>query len=268
MSASMRPVADSGRVASLWIYPIKSLDGLEVNAVRFTQSGSLVNDRRFCLMDAEGRLINGKRTPAIHRIRSHFDLEKMQVSIRTESDPRWTTFNLEAGNRFLEEYLGQQLSHTVHVREDVGRGFLDDPDDASVTLVSQSSLKRVAGWFGWEDETQALRRFRPNLVIDGVAAFAEDGLAVHPDGGRDFRLGDVVFKAHRLCTRCVVPTRHPTSGETTRHFQQEFIKRRLGESLGSQIDESYGHAYLLSVCCAPVGDFNHEQVRVGDEFVF
>lgn len=266
MQEGVLPFAVSGRVGSLWIYPIKSLDGARVDSAGFTRSGSLFNDRRFCLMDANGRLINGKRTPAIHRIRSVFHFESMQVSMRTDADVEVTCFNLEAGNRFLEEYLGQQLSQKVVIKEDDCSGFLDDPETASVTLASQATLQRVANWFGWQDPSEALNRFRPNVVIDGIKAFAEDQLAAQPDAGMEFQLGEVTFNARRLCTRCVVPTRNPTNGEATRFLQSDFVRSRVEESLGSKINVAYGHAYLLSVCCIPSGDFNGKQLKVGDGF--
>ena len=44
-----------------------------------------------------------------------------------------------------------------------------------------------------------MRRFRPNLVIDGEAAYAEEGW-------QRIRIGEVEFELFKPCTRCVMTT--------------------------------------------------------------
>ena len=56
------------------IYPVKSLDGLDVAEALVLASGALENDRRWQLTDLEGRVLNAKRTPLFHTIRAEFDL--------------------------------------------------------------------------------------------------------------------------------------------------------------------------------------------------
>jgi uncharacterized protein YcbX len=49
-------------------------------------------------------------------------------------------------------------------------------------------------------------RFRPNLVIEGSDAFAEDGW-------KRLRIGDVEFRAVKPCSRCILTTIDPHTGE-------------------------------------------------------
>jgi len=52
-----------------------------------------------------------------------------------------------------------------------------------------------------------MARFRPNLVIAGApGAFAEDGWQA-------LRIGDVTLRVVKPCTRCVITTQDPDSGE-------------------------------------------------------
>ncbi|MEU7028514.1 MOSC N-terminal beta barrel domain-containing protein [Streptomyces sp. NPDC046275] len=51
-----------------------------------------------------------------------------------------------------------------------------------------------------------MNRFRPNLVVDGTAPWAEDGW-------RRLAVGDVVFRVARTCGRCVVTTTDQLTGE-------------------------------------------------------
>ncbi|MCX2185493.1 MOSC domain-containing protein [Streptomyces sp. SKN60] len=50
-----------------------------------------------------------------------------------------------------------------------------------------------------------MNRFRPNLVVDGTAPWAEDGW-------RRIAVGDVVFRVARECARCVVTTTDQGTG--------------------------------------------------------
>jgi len=50
------------------------------------------------------------------------------------------------------------------------------------------------------------RRFRPNLVIAGSAPYAEDHW-------RRIRIGDMTFRVVKPCSRCIIPTIDPLTGE-------------------------------------------------------
>ena len=55
-------------------------------------------------------------------------------------------------------------------------------------------------------EPLPMNRFRPNLVVSGSAAFAED------DWER-IRIGDAVFRSTKPCERCVITTVEQSRGE-------------------------------------------------------
>jgi hypothetical protein len=63
------------------LYPVKSLDGVDVAAARVLPSGALENDRRWRLVDMEGRVVNAKRTPLFHAIRAEFALDERLVTL-------------------------------------------------------------------------------------------------------------------------------------------------------------------------------------------
>ena len=49
-------------------------------------------------------------------------------------------------------------------------------------------------------------RFRPNLVVEGSAPFAEDGW-------ERIRIGELTFRVLKPCTRCILTTIDPQTGE-------------------------------------------------------
>jgi uncharacterized protein YcbX len=71
-------------------------------------------------------------------------------------------------------------------------------------VLSVASLKELELRAG---VTLSVSRFRPNVVVDGVEAHAEDSWS----GG--FSVGALRFEAMHPCRRCKVTTVHPLTGQ-------------------------------------------------------
>ena len=179
------------------IYPVKSLDGVDVTEARVLPSGALEHDRRWQLTDIDGRVLNAKRSPLFHAIRAEFDLDARLVTLAIDplaiqaraipgverlASLAADTFPLVPGPDgpcgWLAEVLcaGEARSSGVLLLERADGGFPDDREAQGPTLVSTASLEKVARWFGF-DLAESRRRFRANLEIGGCDAFWEDTLA-------------------------------------------------------------------------------------------
>jgi len=186
------------------VYPIKSLDGVVVEASRVLPSGSLEHDRRWQLVDMEGRVVNAKRTPLVHAIRAEFWIEGLGSgagdtslssanTLRLAIDPAAVLagaipgvhrlanlaadgFPLVPGRDGPCGWLSEAMGFGVLLMERYGGGFPDDRDAPGPTLVSMATLVEVARWFGF-DLDECRRRFRVNLEVGGCDAFWEDTLA-------------------------------------------------------------------------------------------
>jgi len=193
------------------VYPVKSLDGLDLEACNVLESAALEHDRRWRLVDMDGRVINAKRSALLHAIRAEFDLDERLVTLLI--DPAAIaaralpaadldrlrglagfpagehsagehagghavreSFHLVPGQGGPCEWLSEAFGEGVLLQERVAGGFPDDRDAAGPTLVATSSLVEVARWFGF-DLAESRRRFRANLEIGGCDAFWEDSLA-------------------------------------------------------------------------------------------
>ena len=66
-------------------------------------------------------------------------------------------------------------------------------------LISQASLDDLNARL---DNPVPMQRFRPNLVVDGCSAYAEDAW-------RRIRIGDIEFRVAKPCSRCIIPTIDP-----------------------------------------------------------
>jgi uncharacterized protein YcbX len=182
------------------IYPVKSLDGLDVAEARVTSAGGLEHDRRWQLVDMDGRVLNAKRSPLFHAIRAEFDLGGVGGvpaaaghTIHLAVDPTAVAARAISGIERLPGlapasfplvpgpdgpcgWLSEVFGMRVLLLERAEGGFPDDRDAAGPTLVSTATLEAVAGWFRI-DLDECRRRFRANLEIGGCEAFWEDALA-------------------------------------------------------------------------------------------
>jgi len=75
-------------------------------------------------------------------------------------------------------------------------------DAGPVLLTSEASLAKLDAWTDDATPPLDMRRFRPNVVVDGDVPFAEEGWS-HVD------LGGVRFRVASHCDRCVMTTIDP-----------------------------------------------------------
>ena len=204
-------------LSGITVYPVKSLDGIELEEVAVLQCGALANDRRWRLIDVEGDVVNAKKNNRFHAIRADFHLENSRSDLTTASAYGQNSVTLSLNKSFLSEGLGDHSSETfplvpssdgpcewlshvlaqkVFLQERLDGGFPDDRDATGPTIISTESLLEVARWFDFSLE-ESRNRFRMNLEVsnnenDQVAAsqghssgnrqmfdmpFWEDGLA-------------------------------------------------------------------------------------------
>jgi uncharacterized protein YcbX len=230
------------RLAHIAVYPVKALDPVAVDQVGVTDIGGLDNDRAYAMVTGDGEYLNGKRTDAVHRIRSDIDLNRKQISLGVESaahppadapaeserdGPR--EFHLDDDRAAIEEWLSARVEQRVTLEVGVGGSLTDgvvygDTDNTGPTLTSAATLREVASWYDGIDAHEMCLRLRPNLVVEGVPAFWED-LLVGDDPGA-VQIGDVRLTGTHPIPRCVVPTRDPHTGEADDGFRERFVDRR------------------------------------------
>ena len=234
------------QLARITIYPVKSLDGLSVTSARVLPSGAIEHDRRYAIVDADGWLVIGKRTPLVHSIRSVFDPEAHTLTLRAQGSNMPRSFELDRDRGSLDAHLSYLLGQVVSLVENPDSGFPDDTDAPGPTVLGTGTVEAVAGWFKLEpDDVRA--RFRANLEIGGVDPFWEDRLYGAAGSVIRFRIGDVVLEGTNPCQRCVVPSRSQTTGEVLAGFQKHFAERRRA-SLPAWADASrFDHFYRLAV---------------------
>lgn len=212
-----------GQVARIAIAPVKALHIVEKDAVEVDHTG-VAGDRRFWLVDGDGRLVNGKRHPHLLRVRVEWDEAKRELGLEFP-DGRQVKGVVEPGEPMeavlygqphasravpgpwqeaLSEYAGEALTLLWSERGAVDRGV----GGGAVTVISRGSLERLRREAGVDGPVDG-RRFRMLFEIEGIAEHSEDEWF-----GRRVAIGDAVIAPVGDVGRCVVTTKNPDTGDT------------------------------------------------------
>ncbi len=218
------------QLSSLYLYPIKSTAPLEVETALVEPRG-LRNDRRWMVVDDGNRFLTGRQLPRLTLVRAlpganGLSLEAPGMpSLQVPFPPATATVPvvvwksevdaLPAGataDAWLSEFL-QQPVRLVHMDADVARPMTDvhsQPGDEvsfadafPMLLISRAALDGLNARLA---KPVSMLQFRPNLVVDGASAHAEDGW-------KRIRIGAIEFDVAKPCMRCIFTTVDPTRGE-------------------------------------------------------
>lgn len=112
-------------LTGITIYPVKSLDGLSLSESLVLPCGALANDRRWQLVDAEGQVVNAKRTARFHLIRAAFSLADLTAGSTVELSGG-TPDSIDSVDSFSDALPGD--------RPHVGRGGVDGGNTITLWL--------------------------------------------------------------------------------------------------------------------------------------
>jgi uncharacterized protein YcbX len=195
------------RVAELWRYPVKSLQGEQLDGVAVTDTG-IVGDRGYAIFDLETGLgLTARRVPEL--------LFASARLIARDRPPEITLpdGSIACGDAALSHWLGRRVA--LRAASEVDERHYENPMDAEhdtdwiifdgapgpfhdsartrVSLVSTGTLG------AWDH-----RRFRANVLLDGAG---EDGFV-----GTTVGIGDVELDVVKRVSRCVITTRPQPGG--------------------------------------------------------
>jgi uncharacterized protein len=119
---------------------------VSVDRVQIAPGGALAFDRRWAIVDEQGKVVNAKRTAKIQTLWSQFDLDRGLISLRAHADlPEWT-FSLVEDSIDLTSWLSQFFDFPVSIIENAVNGFPDDLDAYVPTIISPATLVAICDW--------------------------------------------------------------------------------------------------------------------------
>lgn len=227
------------RVAELNLSPVKSTRLRPVDEAAVEPWG-LRHDRRWMVVDVDGFVVTARVVPALLTVTA----TALGVGRARLTGPHAGDVDVDAAgcDDLLPVQVWRSKLDAVHpggdaddwlselLGQNVRLVWLDDPsrrpvdpeygraddcvsfaDAYPLMVTTTASLRQLGDWVVEEallrgetppSEPLAMRRFRPNVVVDGSSPFEEDTW-------HRIRIGDVPFRAVKLCDRCVLTTIDP-----------------------------------------------------------
>ncbi|WP_439861564.1 MOSC domain-containing protein [Pseudomonas sp. MBLB4136] len=221
------------RLTGLYRYPLKSAIAESLLEARVDALG-ILGDRRWMVVDAAGgRFLTQRLLPQMTQLNARWQgqahlllsapgmadllvaLPGKQAELRGVTIWRDSLQVPDAGDaaaRWLSRLLGRacrlvQIPEARARQVDAAYAEVGDKvafaDGFPLLLIGQGSLDDLSARVGRALE---MLRFRPNLVVEGAAPYAEDDW-------KRIRIGSLEFRVVKACSRCIMTTLDPRSGE-------------------------------------------------------
>lgn len=213
------------RISQLFIYPIKSLGGIELSSARVTDRG-FEHDRRWMLVDERNRFLSQREFAQMALLKVSVDENGLRVWHKQHpTDVVGIPFERENGEKgeftiwddtvngqFVSDAADAWFSRVlnvpcrlVYMPDSTERGVNPKYAQNKITsfsdaypfmMVGQSSLDDLNGRLA---DQIPVNRFRPNMVFAGGEPFEEDTMG-------HIRVNNIDFYGVKLCARCPIPT--------------------------------------------------------------
>jgi hypothetical protein len=225
------------KLSALHVYPVKGLKGIALPEAQCTDRG-LRHDRRWMVVDAEGNFLSQREEPRMATVWT--EIEDGVLSLAAP-DAGSVEVPIEAGgarsgrirvrvwksvvdavpvspyaDAWLTDYLARPC-RLVYMPDETHRAsnekyagpdrLVGFADGYAYLVISEASLADLNGRLaGQRHPALPMNRFRPNLVVSGTEAYAEDGWG-------DIRIGEAILRGVKPCGRCQVTTTDQATGE-------------------------------------------------------
>jgi uncharacterized protein YcbX len=219
----------------IFIYPVKSCAGIELRSSEISSAG-LAYDRQWMIINSHGQMLTQRKLSSMALIKTHIDASgqlhldhpsagsvQVQESDQIQAVSVWKdTVPAQQASSEISDWLKQALqfkeplslvrfipgSHREPSQETrFGQKSLSFSDAAPLLICNQASLDTLNQVLANDNIGEVdMRHFRPNLVIEGLPAFAEHNVSM-------LRRGDLIIKLIDHCQRCVMITINPETGE-------------------------------------------------------
>ncbi|MBJ6121985.1 MOSC domain-containing protein [Sphingomonas sp. BT553] len=219
------------QLSGLFRYPVKSVRGHSLAGAMVEQRG-IAGDRRWMLIDANGRFLTRRQFPDMalldvtagddHIVFDHPRRGRCEAAIpggdaETTTASVWRdTLLVQLGNPAANAFLTAALGRPVRLAyqpDDSLRPI--DPawsrpgehvslaDGFPLLVTTEASLAALNERLA---TPVTMAHFRPSIVIAGAEPWAEDRW-------RHIRIGGAILRIAKPCSRCIIVTQQPLTGE-------------------------------------------------------
>ena len=222
------------KLSEIYIYPVKSLGGIRLDFANITTRG-LENDRRFMLVDENGRFLSQREHPQLAIFQTEIEgkflkithkktKQNLTINLSPPSQPSllsvtiwddnttavessseasaWFTKILEIPVRLV--YMPEESQRKTDTQYSLtGEEITSFSDGYPILIIGQSSLDDLNNRL---ENPVNINRFRPNFVFTHGEPFEEDNW-------HEFTVGNIRFFGVKPCARCIMTTIDQETGE-------------------------------------------------------
>ena len=222
------------KLSEIYIYPVKSLGGIRLDFANITTRG-LENDRRFMLVDENGRFLSQREHPQLAIFQTEIEgkflkithkktKQNLTINLSPPSQPSllsvtiwddnttavessseasaWFTKILEIPVRLV--YMPEESQRKTDTQYSLtGEEITSFSDGYPILIIGQSSLDDLNDRL---ENPVNINRFRHNFVFTNGEPFEEDNW-------HEFTVGNIRFFGVKPCARCIMTTIDQETGE-------------------------------------------------------
>lgn len=250
----------TARIERLFVYPIKSCAGVELDQAVLTETG-LDLDRAWMVVDERGEFVTQRELPRMALVRPQLKIHEvvlrapgmlaLHLQIDTVEQPAQVRLWDESVSAYdmgpiaaqwFSDFLGRKL-RLVRFDPDFRRlsdrrwtGELEAANQFSdgypLLVLGQASLELLNEKLAAAGRPAVgIERFRPNIVLAGLQAHDEDRIALFEVDAQ----APVRLKAVKPCARCPIPDIDPATAESDTVVSQTLQAYRSDERLNGAI---------------------------------
>ena len=211
------------QVSALYIYPVKSCRGIRLDVSELEAFG-LKHDRRWMVVDNDGVMLTQRKlarmcliqpeltqsgvmlkTSAMNDISIDIPVAAKLSRVKVWDDVCQAHDAGDEAANWLSEFL-QRECRLVYFPDNEFRQVDETyaqagdktafSDGFPLLLISQASLDDLNQRM---EKPLGMNRFRPNIVVQGCSAFAEDAW-------KKISIGNIELQIVKPCSRCVIPS--------------------------------------------------------------
>lgn len=231
----------SVQIHQLWQYPVKGFGGNQMPLAKLQQGGYFPNDRQFAISIGDEKTATASdgtwfRKAHFLQLMSHDLLAEYSCRYDDAANPKLellhhgvTCLSIDPAEpadcqRFEDFFftlLGSKLRGKPRLMTMKHQAY-SDQSTALISIASQASLDAFAQATNTKPDS---RRFRINIIIDGGAPFAEEGLI-----GKTLRCGDALLLVKEPVGRCAAINVDPATAKRNPDDYVRFMKAHFGHS--------------------------------------
>lgn len=237
-------------ISRLYVYPIKSLGGIELSSAKLTDRG-IEHDRRWMLVGEDNRFLTQREFPRLALLRTAIYENELIISEKGNDSEKINLHLYPEGSDLISVQIWDDVCEAIEMSKEINEWFSNKlnlacklvymPDvskrkvdkhyamNNEITGFSDAYPLLMIGQASLDDLNSRLEvpvpmnRFRPNIVFTGGDPYEEDTM-------KHFKINEMDLYAVKPCARCVVITTDQETAATAKEPLKTLASYRTGNN--------------------------------------